>query len=80
MAFAAMFDEVDEATAMFKIAASKADAPTTGTFLTLDADGQKMSSDFYLRLAGAGAQVLHRQMPLGSAIPVPLVSVNLGGW
>lgn len=73
MAFGAMFDEVDEATALFKIAPSKASAPTTGTFLTLDADGLQMSSDFYLRLAGAGAQILRKQAPLSPVVPVPLV-------
>lgn len=52
MLFLAMFDEVDEGTALFKAAASAGDGPTTGTFLTLDADGTELPSDWYLRLAG----------------------------
>jgi hypothetical protein len=35
----AMFDEVNEGTAMFKIASRRADAPDQGFWLTLDADG-----------------------------------------
>ncbi|MGD0722136.1 MAG: glycoside hydrolase family 71/99-like protein, partial [Roseiarcus sp.] len=47
--FGAMFDEVDEGTAMFKIAARAKESPTAPSFVTLDADGCKLPSDFYLR-------------------------------
>jgi hypothetical protein len=70
MAFVAMFDEVDEGTAMFKIAPNAAAAPTTGLFLDLDADGTALSSDFYLRLAGAAGRVLHGQAALTPSVPV----------
>jgi len=56
--FGAMFDEVDEGTAMFEVAETSADTPTTGTFLTLDADGEALPSDFYLSLAGEASRVL----------------------
>lgn len=48
----AMFDEVDEATAIFKVASRRSDAPDQGFWLTLDADGAELPSDWYLRLAG----------------------------
>jgi hypothetical protein len=48
----AMFDEVNEGTAIFKAASSRADAPVQGFWLTLDADGDKLPNDWYLRLAG----------------------------
>ena len=52
MLYGAMFDEVDEGTAMFKTAASRADAPTEVPIVTLDVDGESLPSDWYLRLAG----------------------------
>jgi len=48
----AMFDEVDEGTAMFKAAATKAATPSDGTFLYLGIDGTAMPSDQYLVWAG----------------------------
>lgn len=48
----AMFDEMDEGTAMFKAAATKQDTPADGTFLYLGIDGTPMPSDAYLCLAG----------------------------
>jgi hypothetical protein len=51
MLYGAMFDEVDEGTAMFKVAASSRDAPTDAPFVTLDVDGETLPSDWYLRLA-----------------------------
>ncbi len=51
MIYGAMFDEVDESTAMFKIAASRRDAPGDPPIVTLDADGETLPSDWYLRLA-----------------------------
>jgi hypothetical protein len=51
MLYGAMFDEVDEGTAMFKTAASRADAPKDVPTITLDVDGESLPSDWYLRLA-----------------------------
>ena len=51
MMYGAMFDEVDEGTAMFKVAASARDAPTEIPVVTLDVDGEPLPSDWYLRLA-----------------------------
>ncbi len=58
MMYAAMFDEVDEGTAMYKLAASGAQAPREAGFLTLDADGERLPSDWYLRLAGETQRAL----------------------
>jgi hypothetical protein len=51
MLYGAMFDEVDEGTAMFKVAASRREAPIDVPIVTLDADGEPLPSDWYLRLA-----------------------------
>jgi hypothetical protein len=59
----AMFDEVDEGTAMFKIAPSLRDAPTEAPFVTLDVDGEALPSDWYLRLARQTQQALRTAPP-----------------
>ena len=58
MFYGAMFDEVDEGTAMFKVAASARDTPTGVPLVTLDADGEPLPSDWYLRLAREAQQRL----------------------
>jgi len=59
----AMFDEVDEGTAIFKAAAHRNQAPDQGYWLTLDADGDDLPSDWYLRLAGAITKMFHNEIP-----------------
>ncbi|MCA9594979.1 MAG: hypothetical protein KC776_16775 [Myxococcales bacterium] len=70
MLYGAMFDEVDEGTAMFKIAPTSATVPAGASFVTLDADGQSLPSDWYLRLGGAGAKMLRGELPLSPTIPI----------
>jgi hypothetical protein len=55
----AMFDEVNEGTAIFKAASKRRDAPDQGFWLTLDADGADLPSDWYLRLAGEITRMFH---------------------
>ncbi len=55
----AMFDEVNEGTAIYKLAARRQDAPDQGFWLTLDADGEDLPSDFYLKLAGEITALFH---------------------
>ncbi|AQT69802.1 hypothetical protein STSP2_02999 [Anaerohalosphaera lusitana] len=55
MLYIAMFDEVDEATAIFKCSNNP---PTTGGSKFLTYDG--LPSDFYLRLAGRAGKLLRR--------------------
>lgn len=65
----AMFDEVNESTAMFKVAPKRQDAPQQGFWLTLDADGADLPSDHYLRLAGEITRAFHEQRPLPEKLP-----------
>jgi hypothetical protein len=58
MLYGAMFDEVDEGTAMFKLAATAIEAPASASIVTLDADGETLPSDWYLQLAREAQQRL----------------------
>ena len=53
MLYTAMFDEVDEGTAMFKLDVDASESPRDQSFVTLDADRWEVGSDWYLRLGGA---------------------------
>jgi hypothetical protein len=70
MIYNAMFDEVDEDTAMYKIAATVNDQPVGVELVSMDADGEKLPNDWYLRLAGAATQMLRGDIPLTPAIPL----------
>jgi hypothetical protein len=70
MIFGAMFDEVDEGTAMMKLAPTPAELPAQGTFVPLNIDGTNLPSDWYLRMAGAASRMLRGDMPLTSVRPV----------
>ena len=65
----AMFDEVNEGTAIFKAAPHRKDAPDQGYWLTLDADGQELPSDWYLRLAGEVTRMFHGEIPPNPQLP-----------
>ena len=68
--FTAMFDEVDDGTAMFKAAPTQGQVPVEGSWLSLDADGERLSSDFYLRLGGAAGQMLRGEIPRTATVPI----------
>ena len=70
MIFNAMFDEVDEDTAMYKIAATKDDQPVDVDLVSMDTDGYKLPNDWYLQLAGAATQMLRGEIPLSEDIPI----------
>jgi hypothetical protein len=69
-AFIAMFDEFDEGTAIARAAKNQAGIPSNQYFLTLDADGTPLSSDFYLRLAAEAAKMIKGLRPLTEEVPV----------
>ncbi|WP_301124952.1 glycoside hydrolase family 71/99-like protein [Streptomyces cacaoi] len=69
-AFIAMFDEYDEATAIAPAAVDKSMIPTNQYFLTLDADGTRVSSDFYLRLAGAATEMINGSASISTTVPI----------
>ena len=65
----AMFDEVNEGTAVFKAASKRSDAPDQGFWLTLDADGYNLPSDWYLRLAGEITRMFHGEAEPSEKMP-----------
>ncbi|MEI9960486.1 MAG: glycoside hydrolase family 71/99-like protein [Limisphaerales bacterium] len=70
MIYGAMFDEVDEGTAMFKLAPTAAQLPAQGTFVPLNIDGYNLDSDWYLRLANQAGKMLRGEIPVTSTIPI----------
>jgi len=70
MVYVAMFDEVDEGTAIYKIAENDSQTPTTGRFVTLDQEGEALPSDWYLRLTGEATKMLRKQIGLTNTIPI----------
>lgn len=66
----AMFDEVDEATAMFKTAPTAQQAPVGIHTLTLDADDESLPSDWYLRLGGETSRALRGEISVKKELPI----------
>ena len=64
------FDKVDEGTAIFKVATTKTEVPAVGNWLALDADGQSLPSDWYLRLCGEAQKMLDGKIRLSASIHV----------
>lgn len=67
----ATFDEYLESSAIAKAAENSAFTPSDQWFLTLNADGHSLSSDFYLRLTGAIGQLRRGERQWTTVIPVP---------
>lgn len=74
MLFGAMFDEIDEGTATYKLAPTMATSPTNlpagANCFALDVDGESVPSDWYLRVAGQVNRVLRGDVPLNEALPI----------
>jgi hypothetical protein len=70
MVYGAMFDEVDEGTAMYKCVPTAAQLPAQGTFVPLNIDGYNLGSDWYLRLADQVGKMLRGEIPVTSTIPI----------
>jgi len=56
--YIAMFDEIDESTAMYKLAENDEQTPDQGYWLALDADGYDLPTDWYLRCAKLATEVV----------------------
>jgi hypothetical protein len=63
MAYVAMFDEVDEGTAVFKVSNAP---PRPGRFVTYEG----LPADWYLRLTGEGAKLLRGERKNRKTIPI----------
>jgi hypothetical protein len=63
MAYVAMFDEVDEATAVFKVSNSP---PTQARFATYEG----LPSDWYLRLTGEGSKMIRGERKPEKGLPI----------
>ncbi|MGV8880411.1 MAG: glycoside hydrolase family 71/99-like protein [Sphingobacteriaceae bacterium] len=66
MIYVAMFDEIDEATAIFKI--DKNPPAGASTFVTFEPD---IPADYYLNLIGYAGKMLRKQLPYRESIPLP---------
>src|SRR5262249_33227144 len=69
MLYNAMFDEVDEGTAMYKTAATAASQPTGLDLVRLNIDGEAVPDDWYLRLAGEASKMTRHEAPLSAKMP-----------
>ena len=72
MIYGAMFDEVDEGTAMFKVLANRRELPAGQNFVTLDAEGCVLPSDWYLQLAGRATVALRSLGRVSARLPIDL--------
>ncbi|WP_131989470.1 glycoside hydrolase family 71/99-like protein [Chthoniobacter flavus] len=66
MLYVAMFDEVDEGTAIFKCT-NDVPPPSEAPFVTFEG----LPSDYYLRLTGQGTKMLRGELPVDSPLPKP---------
>lgn len=71
--YISMFDEMNEATGILNCAEDASWIPQGKYFLTLDADGVHVSSDFYLRLVNDGGKMIKGQIAYTSNHPTPHV-------
>jgi hypothetical protein len=60
--YLAMFDEINEGTAFYKLASPKSDTPTNANFTYQDIDGGDVASDAYLKLASNLTQQFHDKL------------------
>jgi hypothetical protein len=71
MLYGAMFDEMNEGTAMLKMVPNTSGLPVQCSLVPLNSDGYTtLPSDWYLRLADQASQMLRGDIPLQSHIPI----------
>jgi hypothetical protein len=71
MIYGAMFDEVDEGTALYKLAATGRDLPSEPPLVPLDADGESLPTDWYLQVCGRIARMLQGKLAASEPLPAP---------
>ena len=69
MIYVAMFDEIDEGTAIFKV--SKNPPNNKSKFVRFETG---IPEDYYLQLAGLAARMLRKEIPLNKNVPQPAVA------
>jgi hypothetical protein len=78
----AMFDEVNEGTAILKAVSEPNQAPEPGYWLTLGADGDHLSTDWYLQVAQEISKMFRGQIAPASKLPLkkktPETGLNTG--
>src|SRR5579859_4936054 len=67
--YISMYDEYGEGNQIMKTAETQAMVPVGGGYVSLDEDGTHCTSDYYIRLAGAGDRMLKGLMPLSVVRP-----------
>ena len=72
--YVAMFDEIDEGTAMYKQAVSVDDLPVDTQLVPLDVDGYALPSDWYLQLGREAQKMLDGRINLTNKIPISMPS------
>jgi hypothetical protein len=70
MLYIAMFDEVDEGTAIFKTMSRGRDLPRQGRFVHLSGKGVPVPNDWYLRLAGEAKRAMRSRELLSESMPI----------
>ncbi len=68
--FGAMFDEVDEGTAMYKLATTRSKLPVGCSLVPLDVDGESLPSDWYLRVGREAGKMLRGEIGLSPTLPI----------
>jgi hypothetical protein len=68
--YVAMFDEVDEGTAMYKMATTPAGCPVDADQVPLDEDGYNLPSDWYLRVGTQAQKMLDGTIGLTDVLPI----------
>ena len=88
----AMFDEVDEGTAIFKVVEHPEQLPPGDVLIPLDVDGYALPSDWYLTLTGRITEMLRGERPLtleiedlperdiGNAVQMNLEFITGANW
>ena len=70
MLYIAMFDEVDEGTAIFKMTSQRKDLPRQGRFVPLSENGVVVPNDWYLRLAGEAKRAMLSRKLVSESMPI----------